>query len=100
MFFVFHRKDLVLLNLISRYMTSTSEQFLKRKDIADLCKVNICINKLLIQCNTGTCCVYITGGVNIYLYVCIRLMVRVSCVCLSVCAGFSLMGGWEESPTH
>ena len=28
-FFVFHRKNLVLLNLINRYVTATSEKFLK-----------------------------------------------------------------------
>ena len=39
-FFKFHRKKLVLLNLIKRYVTSISEQFLKSKDIMELCKVN------------------------------------------------------------
>ena len=31
----------------------------------DLCKVNFCISKLFIQCNTSRCCVHVTGGVNI-----------------------------------
>ena len=34
--------------IIRRYMTSTSEKFLKSKDIVDLCKVNFCISKLFI----------------------------------------------------
>ena len=37
-FFAFHRKDLVLLNLIGRYLISASDQFLKSKDIIDLGK--------------------------------------------------------------
>ena len=69
-FFVFHRKDLILLNLISTYVTPTSEQFLKNKGTVDLWKVNFCISKFFIQCNTGSCCVQITDGVNMYLYVC------------------------------
>ena len=47
--FVFQRKELVLLNLISRYMTSTSEYFLKSKDNWDLYKVNVFNSKLKIQ---------------------------------------------------
>ena len=68
-------------------MTSTSEQFLNSKDILDLFKVNFCINNLLIQCNTGSCCVHVTGGFNIYLYifVCQSVGPSVSYVCLSVC---------------
>ena len=67
-------------------MSSISEQFLKSKDIADLCKVNFCIKKLFIQCITGSCCAHITGGVNIYLYVCVSTLVPVcpACVCLRV----------------
>ena len=38
--FVFHGKNLVLLNLIDRYVTSARQQFLKRKDISEICKVN------------------------------------------------------------
>ena len=33
--FVFHRKNLVLLHLINRCMRSTTEKFLKRKDIVE-----------------------------------------------------------------
>ena len=69
-------------------MTSESEKFLKSKDIVDLCKVNFCISKLLIQCNTGSCCVHITGGVNMYLYLYLRLLVPVCPVC--VCVWFQI----------
>ena len=56
-------------NLIS--ITSKSEHFLKRplqrtKDLVDLCKVSFSINKLFIQCNTGNCCVPITGFFSIW----------------------------------
>ena len=50
----------------------------------DLCKVNFCISKLFIQFNTGSCCVNITSGVNIYLYVCVSLLVPVYPVCICV----------------
>ena len=43
---------------------------MKSKDFADLCKVNFCINKIFIECYTGSCCVHITGGVNTYLHMC------------------------------
>ena len=36
-FFVFHGKNLVLLNLINIYVTSTSQKLLKSKYIAELC---------------------------------------------------------------
>ena len=78
-FFVFHRKGLVLLNLISRYMTSTI--FEKQRHCGP---INFCISKLFIQCDTRSCCV--TGGVNIYLYVSVSLLVLcVLCVYLCVC---------------
>ena len=83
--FVFHRKDLVLLNLISKYMISTSESFLKSKDIVNLFKLNIYISKSFMQCNTGSCCVCITGSVNIYLYVCISFLIPVCLVWVCVC---------------
>ena len=35
----------------------------------NLCKINFCISKLFIQCNRFSCCVHITGGVNIYSYI-------------------------------
>ena len=83
-FFVIHRNELVLLNLISR-KAKAKKMFLQSNDILDLCKVNFCIRKLIIHCNAGSCCVYITGGVNIYLYVCKSIGPSVSCVCLSLC---------------
>ena len=55
---------------------------LKSKDIVALCKVYFCISKLFIQCNTGSYCVHIVGGVNIYLYVCVNLLVSVCPVCI------------------
>ena len=66
-------------------MTSTSEYILKGKDIVDLSKVNFCISKLLIQYNTGSFWVHITGGVNIYLCACKSIGPHVSCVFVSVC---------------
>ena len=33
--FVFHGKNLLLLNLINKYLTSTSESFLESKDIVE-----------------------------------------------------------------
>ena len=66
-FFVFPKKGLILWNLISRYMISTREQFLKNRNNVGDCKVNFYISKLFIQCNTGSCSVHIIVGVNIYL---------------------------------
>ena len=67
-------------------MTSISEKFLKSKNIVDLCKVNICIGNLFIQCNTVSCCVHKTGVVNIiFRGVCQSIGSRVSCACLSLC---------------
>ena len=42
---------------------------LKSKDIQDLCQINVFISKLFIQCDTGSCCVHVTGGVSIYLQI-------------------------------
>ena len=63
MFSVFHGKDLVILNQISRNMIFRSEELLKSNDIVDRCKVNICISKLFIQCNAGSYCVHVASGV-------------------------------------
>ena len=89
-FFVFHRKDLILLNLISTYVTPTSEQFLKNKGTVDLWKVNFCISKFFIQCNTGSCCVQITDGVNMYLYVCQSVGLPVCLVCFCLCLWYQI----------
>ena len=50
-------------NQISRNMIFRSEELLKSNDIVDRCKVNICISKLFIQCNTGSYCVHVASGV-------------------------------------
>ena len=78
-FFVFYRKDLVLLNLISRCITFTSEYFL---NIVDLCIVNLCVRKVFSQCNTARCCVHITRDVNIYLYMYVSKLVPVCLLCV------------------
>ena len=39
-FFVFDRKKLVLLNLVSRYVTFISEYFLKSEGTVDFCKLD------------------------------------------------------------
>ena len=79
---MFHRKDIVFLNLISRYMSSASEQFLRSKYIADIGKVKFCISKSFIQCNASSCCVHITGGVKIYSYMCVSQLVSVPPLCV------------------
>ena len=89
-FFVFHPKDLVLLNLISRYMSSTSEQLLKSKYIVYLCKVSFYISKLFIHCNTGGFRLYISGGVNIYLDLFRFVGAFVSSLCLFVCVWYQI----------
>ena len=73
--------------ICDRYVTSTSEQVLKSKDIVKLCKVNFDISKLFIQCNTDNCCEHITGVMLIYIYmcVCVSLLAPVCAVCLFVC---------------
>ena len=56
--------------------------------MVDFCKVKFCISsKLLIQCNTSSCCVHIKGGVSICLYMLfVSLLVYVCPVsaCLSL----------------
>ena len=67
--------------LVTKFITTaTNEDFLKSKDIVDLCKDIFSISKLFIQCNTGYYCVHITGGVDIYLYVYVSLCP--ACVCV------------------
>ena len=83
--FVFHRKKLILLNLINWYVTSTSQWFLNSKDIAELCKVNFWYQKLYNECNTN-CCEHKTVAVNIYLYEYFILLtsVCIACLCLFI----------------
>ena len=57
---------LILLNLINRYVTSTSEQLLKSKET--LKKKILDISKIFIQCHTHSSQKYITGDAKIYLY--------------------------------
>ena len=57
---------------------------LEPKDIMDTCKISFCITVVFIQCNTGSCCVHITGVFNIYLYGCVSLVVPVCPVCFCV----------------
>ena len=68
--------------------TYTSGQFLKSKDIVHLCKVNFCISKLFTECNTVSCCVLMTGGANMYLYVHLSLLVPVCPVSLVYIAAY------------
>ena len=72
-------------------MTSTSDQFLKSKDLKNVRKITFCISKLFIQNNTGSCCVDITAPVNINICICVCVRACqsvgscVSCECLSEC---------------
>ena len=77
-FFVFHRKKLILLNLINWYVTSASQWFVNSKYTVELCKFLISANYSLnvIQ----------TVGVNIFLYwVCHSIGPCVWCVSFFVC---------------
>ena len=66
-------------------MAYTSGSIFNSKDTVDFYKVNFCIGKSFIQCNTDSCYPHITGGVSINLYVCVNILVPVStCVYLSV----------------
>ena len=73
-FFVFHKKDLVLWNLISRYMTPSSEQIFKCKDIVDLNVIQVAV-------------VYAWQVVLIYIYKwksmywCLYVLCVFACVC-------------------
>ena len=56
----------------------------------DLCKVNFYINKVFIQCNRGSYCVHNAGGVNIYLYTCVSLLVLVCPVYVCLYAWYQI----------
>ena len=64
---------------------------MKRKDIVGRHWYQIFdISNLFIPCNTDSCCEYITGCVNIYLYGCVSLsaphvLCIFVCVCVCVC---------------
>ena len=84
--FMFQRKDLVLLNLISRHMTFSSQRFFKSKNIADLCKVNFCISKLFCINNIiQVAAVCSEQVVLIYFYVCVSLLAPVCSLCVCLC---------------
>ena len=53
---------------------------MKSKDIADLCKVDFCSNKILILLSTSSCYAHITSGVNIYNYTCGANIYNHTCV--------------------
>ena len=54
--FEFYRKNLIILHLLSRFMTSSSEQFLKRKEIAE--------SKFLILVNYSSNVIQITAVIK------------------------------------
>ena len=66
-------------------MTSTSDKFLKTKNMLDICKLNVGISKLLIQYKPGTYYVQITGDANLCFYIFVSLFVSLSLVCLGLC---------------
>ena len=67
-------------------MTSTSEQFLKTKDIVDLCRVDFCISKLFIQFSViQVAAVRASQVVLTYIYMNVSLLVPVCPVCVCVC---------------
>ena len=78
-------------------MTSTSKKFFKNKNIADLCKAHFCISKSFIQCNTGICCVHITDGANIYLYVSVYW--PMCPVCVFVCVS-GIKSDYKQKPNR
>ena len=98
-FFVFQRNDLVLLTLISRYMSSTSESFLKSNNIVDLHKAIVCTSKIFIQCNTGSWCVHKTCGVNIYLNVSVSLLIPVCPECMYSCV-CNIKSEYQQKSCH
>ena len=75
-------KKLILLNLINWYVTSTSQWFLNRQDIAELCKVNFL---LFIEFKIDKCCDHKTGVINIHLYGYVILLAPMCAVSLFVC---------------
>ena len=86
-FFVFHKKQegRSLLGSNQQIYDFYKRIFLKNKNILNLCKVTFCISNLFIQWNTGSCGVYVTGDINICLYVCLYIGSPVSCLCFSIC---------------
>ena len=88
---LFHRKNLVLLNPINRYIKSvTFEKQIYRGTLHSkfLISANVSSDviqsKLFIQYNTESCCEHMTGSINIYLHACVGPLC-VPCVFVSVC---------------
>ena len=54
-------------------------------DLVDPYKVNLCIRKLFIQYNTDSCCAYVTGRANMYLYVRVQVYWFLCVLCMFVC---------------
>ena len=83
-YFVFHKKNLVLLN--QQIYTS----LLQRNNfwIATTLWTSVkyfFLYQQVIQCNTDQWSLHITGGINIYLYVCQYISPCMLYVCLSIC---------------
>lgn len=82
-------------------MTSVSEKFLKIKDIVDLVKVNFG-SELFIQSNAEPCFEPATGGVHIYLYVCISVSIywSLSLLCMRICVYYNANHLWVDKNWH
>ena len=76
-FFVFHSRDLVLLNLIERCAISTSNQYLNIY-IADPGKGNFCIRKLF---SVWLLCVYNRWFQYMFTSACAYIGLCISCMC-------------------
>ena len=87
--YVFHRKDIVSLNLISRYMVLQLSSFWKAKTLWTSVFHSV-LTLLFIQCNIGSCCMHVTGGVNIYLYMYVSVLVLVCLVCVCLCLWYQI----------
>ena len=81
LFFVFQGKNLVLLNLINRYVSN----IWKAKTLGNSVKYIFDITELFTQCNRVSYCEDIKSGVYIYLYGCVSLQVPVYILCLCMC---------------
>ena len=67
-------------------MTSTNVQFLKIKDIVDLCRIDFCLSKLFIQFSvTQVAAVRASQVVLTYIYMNVSLLVPVCPACVCVC---------------
>ena len=83
---LFHR--IVSLNLISRYMSSTSEKLLKSQDLLALCK--FLYNQVILQCIRSSCSVHTAGRVKICLYVCVNVLAPACSVFVCLCVWYQI----------